>query len=295
MPASIALALTGAMLYAVSAALQQRAAQRGVQVAGGWMLLSLLRRLYRDPMWRLGWVVNVAGFAAQALALHLGSIAVVQALLVTQLLFALPMGRRPLRRDWAATAAVCTGLVVLLTVRGSVPQTATRRPIIWLIVITAAALIALLVSVSRSPALPGGAGAAAGAAAAGICFCLSAIFLVYAGDDAARRGVLAAVLDWPLLGLCVSTLLGLVLVQTAFARGSLPAAMTSMTIVDPVASWIAGTLLFDAQPVFGPRMVLGSVLAAILIITGVVTLAYSPTVREQHAGKPRTPAAQPRA
>lgn len=280
MPASIVLALTGAMLFAVSAALQQRAARRGAQLAGdGRRLLGLLRRLYRDPLWRLGWVVNVAGFAAQALALHLGSIAVVQALLVTQLLFALPLGRRPLRRDWLATGSICTGLVVLLAVRGTVPQTAVRRPIIWFIVIGAAAFIALLVSVARSPALPAGAGAAATAAAAGICFCMSAVFLVYAGDDVARHGVLAAVLDWPPLGLCVSMLLGMALVQGAFARGSLPAALTAMTIVDPVASWIAGALLFDVQPVFATRTMLGCVLAALLIIAGVITLAYSPTVR----------------
>ena len=44
MPASIVLALTGAMLFAVSAALQQRAARRGAQLAGdGRRLLGLLR------------------------------------------------------------------------------------------------------------------------------------------------------------------------------------------------------------------------------------------------------------
>ena len=77
----------------------------------------LLVRVAREPLWWWGWSAGVAGFSAQAVALHLGSIVVVQALVVTQLLFALPLGsvftgRRPLRRDWWGSAAVCGGLVL---------------------------------------------------------------------------------------------------------------------------------------------------------------------------------------
>ena len=46
----------------------------------------------RDRLWLGGWAANLAGFMAQATALHFGSIAVVQALLVTQLLFAIVLG-----------------------------------------------------------------------------------------------------------------------------------------------------------------------------------------------------------
>src|SRR5262245_27170194 len=174
MAPSIVLALLGALLFAVSAWLQQRAARHAART--GARRAALLRVLARDRMWRLGWFVNVAGFAAQAAALHLGSIAVVQALLVTQLLFALPLGsaplgRWPLRRDWLATAAVCVGLAVLLAVRGTMPQTIARRPVVWLIAAGAAVLIVLLVSAARSSGTPARAGAAAVAAAAGVCFC----------------------------------------------------------------------------------------------------------------------------
>lgn len=70
---SIVLALTGALLFAVSAALQQRAARHRARSTGdGPGPVGLMRRLYADPLWRLGWLLNVAGFAVQALALHLG-------------------------------------------------------------------------------------------------------------------------------------------------------------------------------------------------------------------------------
>jgi drug/metabolite transporter (DMT)-like permease len=256
-------------------------------------VLALLRRLARDPMWLLGWVTNLAGFAAQAAALHLGSIVIVQALLVTQLLFALPLSalparRRPLRRDWLGTAAVCAGLATLLTVRGAVPQTTGRRSDVWIVVCVAAGLILLLLLVSRVATGQQYRTAAIGAAA-GICFCLTAVFLVLIGDDVARGGAPAAVTDWPVPGLCASTLLGLVLVQRAFAAGTLPAAMTAMVVTDPVCSWIAGTVLFDAGPRWGAGVLAGSALGVGLIALGVAALANSPTLRDES----RSAATQP--
>jgi hypothetical protein len=248
-------------------------------------VLALLRRLARDPLWLLGWVANLVGFAAQAAALHLGSIVIVQALLVTQLLFALPLSalparRRPLRRDWLGTLAVCAGLATLLTVRGAVPQTTGRRSEVWLVGCVAAGLILLLLLVSRVATGQQYRTAAIGAGA-GICFCLTAVFLVLIGDDVARGGAPAAVTDWPVPGLCASTLLGLVLVQRAFAAGTLPAAMTAMVVTDPVCSWIAGTVLFDAGPRWDAGMLAGSAAGVGLIALGVAALANSPTLRDE--------------
>jgi drug/metabolite transporter (DMT)-like permease len=249
--------------------------------------LLLIGRLARDPVWLAGWVANVAGFGAQALALHLGSIVIVQALLVTQLLFALPLSalssrRWPLRRDWFGTVAVCAGLVLLLTSRGPVPQTTARRLETWLVICAAGALILTLLLVSRLF------GAdrqqyrtAAVAAAAGICFCLTAIFLVLIGAAISQQGIVDGILGWPLLGLCASTGLGLVLVQDAYAGGSLPAAMTAMAITDPVASWIAGSILFDARPQVSAATLTGTVIAVGLIAIGVAALANSPTLRDE--------------
>jgi drug/metabolite transporter (DMT)-like permease len=236
-------------------------------------------------MWLLGWVANLVGFAAQAAALHLGSIVIVQALLVTQLLFALPLsalsaGRRPLRRDWLGTVAVCCGLVTLLTVRGDVPQTTARRGEVWLVLCAAAALILLLLLLSRV-ATAQQYRTAAVAAAAGVCFCLTAVFLVLIGADVPDRGLPAGLLTWPVPGLCASTVLGMLLVQHAFAAGSLPAAMTAMVITDPVASWIAGSVLFDARPQVSAGVLAGSAAGVGLLALGVVALANSPTLRDE--------------
>ncbi len=312
--ASIALALFGAVLFAVSAALQHHAAgvhggepaPVPVPVLDGTGLgaltvetvapqrvraprrLLLLGRLMRDPWWLLGWAAGLTGFASQAVALHLGSIVVVQAIQVTQLIFALPLatvpaGRAPLLRDWLGSGSVCVGLAVLLAVRGTVPQTTGRRSEVWLVVAVAAVLILALLRASR-PLDRYGRQYRTGAVgvAAGTCFCLTAVFLVLVGDDYAHHGLWGVVFDWPLYGLAASTLLGTVLVQDAFAGGSLPAAMTAMVITDPVASWIAGTVLFDARPTFVAGTLSGSAVAAGFIVLGVGALANSPTLRDVH-------------
>jgi hypothetical protein len=296
---SILLAVLGAFLFAVSAALQQYAASsvpdEPDERPAVLRIFGLLRRLTRDPLWLLGWVANIAGFAAQAFALHLGSIVVVQALVVTQLLFALPLGtlpfgRRPLRRDWLGTAAVCTGLASLLATRGDVPQTVARRGDVWSLVAVDAGLIVLLLVVSWFVRAVGHHRTAAIATGAGICISVTAVLVVTVGNDISAHGLFSAV-GWPLVALGGSTLLSMVLVQEAFAAGTLATALTAMTIADPLASWIAGTVLFDAKPAVSPTALAGSVLALVLIAIGVAMLANSPTLRAGRLPSPRTPEA----
>jgi hypothetical protein len=294
---SILLAIVGAFLFAVSAALQQYAASavppEEDERPAVLRIFGLLRRLTRDPLWLLGWVANVGGFAAQAVALHLGSIVVVQALVVTQLLFALPLGtvpfgRRPLPRDWVGTAAVCAGLVSLLATRGDVPQTSAPRSHVWSLVAIDAGLIGLLVLVSWFVRAVGHHRTAAIATGAGICISVTAVLVVTVGNDISGHG-LSGALGLPLAALCGSTLLSMVLVQEAFAAGTLATALTAMTIADPLASWIAGTVLFDAKPAVSPAALAGSVLALVLIGIGVAVLASSPTLRAARHPSPRTP------
>ena len=75
------------------------------------MFATLLRR----PLWWAGTAVAVAGYGFQALALVKGSLIVVQPLLVSALLFALPLsarlaGRRVTRREWLWAALLTVSL-----------------------------------------------------------------------------------------------------------------------------------------------------------------------------------------
>jgi hypothetical protein len=246
----------------------------------------LLLRLLRDPWWLAGWVANVMGFGLHAVALHRGSIAVVQAVLVVQLLFALPLAAVPtatwpLRRDWVGMAAVCTGLISLLLIRGEIPQTTTRREAVPLVALVAGALVVALLAVAHLVRRHVQTRTAAVAVAAGINISMTAVFLVFVTDDLAKRGLLAAVTDWPMLGIVTSTVVGMLLVQEAFASGSLATALTATTITDPLVSWAAGGVLFDVRPPLQIATIAGGVLAGALVVAGVALLANSPTLHDE--------------
>src|SRR3546814_8423193 len=101
------LALGAALFIAIGDVIHQRQAQEVTDQPVGH--LALFTRLLRDPQWWLGSSVAAVGFALQAAALGLGSVLLVQALLVTSLLFALPINARVSRRRvtrWEWTWAV---------------------------------------------------------------------------------------------------------------------------------------------------------------------------------------------
>ncbi|MFI9505443.1 DMT family transporter [Nocardia sp. NPDC052566] len=279
---AVVLALLAALLFAASAALQQAAARQAATAAGQgrWLtIIGILRALLTDRRWLAGQGANVAGFAVHATALRLGAISVVQALLVVQLLFALPMaaarrGRGLLGRDWAGTILVCAGLILL--VAQGVPAHSAVQPellpgagvgvFIAVIVLVAAGRLAGSTQL-RSALL---------AIAAGCCFATTAVLVVVATSALPQ-------LSWALLGIPVSTCIGGLLTQEAYARGSLPTALTAMTITDPVLSYAAGATLFTVVTHPHP---LPLACAALPVIAGVAVLANSPTLHDERLREP---------
>ncbi|NUT32337.1 MAG: hypothetical protein HOV79_04590 [Hamadaea sp.] len=64
----------------------------------------------------------------------------------------------------------------------------------------------------------------------------------------AREGWWALTGHWQLYAFGASGLIAAVLAQDAFAGGSFPAALTAMTVADPLAAWVWGAILFDERP-----------------------------------------------
>ena len=86
----VALALVAAFFFALGLVLQEKAAsdQPPESVGAGF-----LARLARQPVWLLGLAMQGVGFVAQAIALGIGRMVIVQPLLVATIVFALPLGR----------------------------------------------------------------------------------------------------------------------------------------------------------------------------------------------------------
>ncbi len=301
MVAVVVLSLGAAFLFACAATIQQQATQvvttttapeKPVRRSLRERLpgIALMRELLRSPLWLVGWSVNLAGFFTQAVALHLGSVALVQPLLVTQLLFTLPLvsmrsHRLPLRREWFAGASICAGVVVFLSVRGAVPSSGSAdRARILLATASSLLLVLILVlaSANRTPAVR----CAGIAVAAGLCFALSAVFIKLTATDLLHRGVPATAVDWPGYALAGSTALGLILEQEAFAAGPLPITMAAMTITNPVASYLIGVLAFNVAAPTGSGALAAIIGSAVLLTVGTVILAGSPTVRRDPANAP---------
>jgi drug/metabolite transporter (DMT)-like permease len=304
MPLVVLLSLIAAFLFAAAASVQQHAvratapAEPGTAPANGparhlvilLPLLALAHRLLRNRLWLLGWLTNLAGFLTQAAALHVGSVALVQPLLVTQLLFALPLAsawrrRWPSHRDWLAGAAICGGVAVFLSVRGTAPL--KGDPDRWRVIlagVSAAGLVVLLLlaAVRRRPSVH----ATLVAVAAGLCFAMSAVLTKLTTADLVHRGVGATAVDWVGYCLAVSTLAGLLLEQEAFAAGSLATAVAAMTITNPLASYLIGVLAFHASPPTSPGALAAVAGSALLLFVGAVGLAHSPTVRQEVAKVP---------
>ena len=85
----ILLALVAAFLFALGLVLQEKAASSLPVEA---VRRGFLVRLAREPVWLLGCVAQILGFVAQAIALGVGRMVIVQPLLVTSIVFALPLG-----------------------------------------------------------------------------------------------------------------------------------------------------------------------------------------------------------
>src|SRR4051812_28637752 len=109
------LAVGAAALFAIGAVAQQQAAAQNVDAGG----LRFLGRLLMSPRWLAATFGNVLGYALQASALAAGSLLVVQPILVTTLVFALPLGarwnhRRISRSEVLWALALCAALAVFL-------------------------------------------------------------------------------------------------------------------------------------------------------------------------------------
>jgi drug/metabolite transporter (DMT)-like permease len=286
MIAGFLLALASAVVFAAAGATQHsathalaRSRPRPTRL-GRWMpVLAVIPAIAVSRTWWLGFALNVGGFWLHSAALHLSSITIVQALLSIQLIFTVPFAAvrthtRPLARDWAGAVASCAGVAILVLTRGGAEQTMGRSHLVPVVLGLGVVTMATLVLSARF--VPRRTRTALVGTAAGVGFSLSAVLIVVTADRLVHNGWHSLLSFWSLYALALSGVTAAVLVQDAFASGSLPAAMTAMLVADPVASWAWGAVVFDrVRP--APPTLAAMAVSALLIGVGVALLAYSPT------------------
>jgi drug/metabolite transporter (DMT)-like permease len=242
----IVLALAAAFLFGIGTVLQQRAAMQVPDEEA--MKAGLLVRLAKQPVWLAGIAADALGFVAQAVALAIGRIVVVQPLLATAVVFALPFGakldkRRLTRNEIAGAAAVVGGVAAFVVVAN--PTGGVDNPKLGVWVVSGAVCLAatgLLVMLSRGR--PAGVKASLLGSAAGILFALSAV-LTKAVADQLDEGILTIFTHWQVYALIAVGWVSMTLSSAALQTGALaPAAATQMSL-DPVTSVALGVFAFD--------------------------------------------------
>jgi hypothetical protein len=231
-------ALAAACCYAVAATLQHRAAGR-VPVART-LDPRLLGRLVRRPLWMGGIGADVVGTGLHGTALALGPLALVQPLLVTGLIVAVPLEaatnrRRPSRRELGGVVAAGAGLATFVVVAdprpGPIPP--AHADLLPVFVGTGAVIVALLIVASHSA---GDVRATALGVATGAGFALAAALAKACLDLIALDGFAAIFLDWRLPALAAVGLSAIVLNQNAYQAGGLAGPLTGIVLTDPLGS-----------------------------------------------------------
>jgi drug/metabolite transporter (DMT)-like permease len=288
------IALVAAFFFALAATLQQKGALGMGDVSLGSPGSFL--KLARQTWWLVGTLALLAAYAFQAVALANGRLAVIQPLLVTTIVFALPLGyfltsQVIHRREVVGAAVVVLGLA-LFTVIGEAAEGKDNAPAgewaIAVLVFGAAAGVLLVLggrgSASRKAALYG--------ACAGVLFGLSASLckptMEILGDD----GVSAVLASWELYAFAGAGILAFVIQQVSLATGNLAASVATVSVCNPLVSIVIGTLLLDerlAEPLWH-KVVAYSGLGLALLGAAVISLATEGAKERQESAPVPAPA-----
>jgi hypothetical protein len=244
--ATVALSLLAAFLFASASVLQQAAAAQvpEEEARGLW----LIRRLVRRPLWLAGGAADASGYGAEAAALAFGSILVVQPILATTLLFAIPLSAafagtavRPRDVGWAAL--LTAGIAVFLVV-GRPSAGLDRAPLgHWLVAVAVLAPL-ILACIGLGARRPGPRRALSLGIAAGLLFGVMA-GLTKSVVHLLGTGFVDLLTSWEPYALAGVAGAGLLLQQSAYQAGALSLSLPALAVLEPVTATAIGIGVFE--------------------------------------------------
>jgi hypothetical protein len=270
----VLLALGAALFVAISDVIHQRSAHRVADESIGH--LALFARLLADRRWWVGSGVAVVGFVLQAAALGLGSVLLVESLLVVSLLFALPLsarqsGRRLGRSVWMWAALLVAAETVIITV-GNPAAGQARASFdtwIWVITVLGPAVVLCLVGARLRPGrVEAVLLAAASAISWGVVAVLTKGLVELIGDGLRPLVSSPELYAWAALAVA-----GTVFQQSSFRAGALTASLPTMTVLEPTVAAALGVALLGE--VVRPGRSGGFLLAAALVVLVVAVAVLS--------------------
>lgn len=276
---AVGCSLSASLAYAYGSALLHRAT--GLAQLSGVApraLADFVRSVARNPGWLVAVLVDVAGFVFHAIALHEGTLVLVQPLLVSSLVFALVVRRRldhrpvvPAEIRWAVVLVAGLGLfLVTVSPVSARPQSPDPMPTVTVTVVSAVVLLGALVQSRRGnrdsrPMLLG--------LSAGISSAAAAALIKTTGNVLMARGPGAMLAHWSFWAAVVDGLFGVALTQLAFQAGPLSASLPAMQTANPVLSVVIGIAIYDEPLSRGAPLLATASLSLLVTLLAVVVLS----------------------
>ena len=271
----IGLALLAAFCAAVGIVLRQRATQavpteHGV---GGRLVATVMT----NTSWWAGTGVAVVGYVCQALALSHGSLLLVQPLLVSSLLFALPLGarlshRRVTNQEWMWAVLLTVALAVFVVV-GQPREGHNRPPVLAWALVASIFVPVVVVCVAVGRRVIERRRAVLLALAVAILFANVAVLTKICAHRLAVGG-LGALLEVPAPYLLVTlAVAATVLQQSAFHAGALQMSVPTMLVGEPLIAVLLGVIVLGEHLAVAGREVLLLPLAVGAMMAATIALA----------------------
>ncbi len=268
------LAFGSAAVFALGIVLQQGVvmdAPEAKEASAG-----ILFRLIQHPVWLGGIAAYGIAFGMQAAALGDGRLAVVQPILATTIVFALPVGvwlsaQRITRRDVVAAIVVTTALALFLLLADPCGGRDDAPLGGWIVagaILIGIATALLLAGLTRTGALRAALLGTASGLLFGLVSALTKGAVEVLQDDGAE-----VLLNWHLYALLVVGFAGMTITQLSLQTGILPPAVATSSIFNPAASVVLGLTLFDEQVHHSTWGRIGAVLALLAMFAGITVLA----------------------
>lgn len=238
---------------------------------------SVMRTAIRTPLWWVGTGAAIVAYALQLIALHFGTLLIVQPILVLSLMFTLPLAawysRRPMPpREvfWCLTLTIAVSIMVVYgrpTAGLTTPTWSQWWPAFALGALTLTALFVAAYNRPEESALALG-------AACGILYGYVALVAKAVVDVLSHQGIAALLASWELYALIGLAASGTVIQQYSFHAGALAHSLPAMTIMEPIVAfglgyWVLGEK-FQVESVAG-----WCVMGASLIIMIAATIVLS--------------------
>ena len=293
---TVLVTLTAAVLFALSTVLEQRSTRQVPK--RGPLSPRLLLDLARRRLWLGALVLQVCGNALQVLALHIGELALVQPLLVCDLLFAVLISvmlrrHRPDGIIIAGVLGAAAGIACFVAVaRPGGGVTAVSFPSVLPLIVALAAILAGCLTAARLN--PWGTRAIWLALACGADFGVTA-FLLKLVPGALLLGFGDPFRQWPLYLLVIVGPLGFLLNQSALQAGQLVAPVLAViTAVDPLVS-IGIAYGWLHETIAGAPLDLAAESLSLAVMTaGIIALAHrAPQAARQGLKAPAGRSEQP--